>query len=88
MKVWYRRKKSEPRGNFEKIEFLKCVAFDFVYLLHPEKVISCEWRVQPIDRNRSRNVLLTTCSDGELRLWVESDYDQKIQFTVCIHSRG
>eukprot|EP01126_Amoeba_proteus_P048068 TRINITY_DN5539_c0_g1_i12.p1 TRINITY_DN5539_c0_g1~~TRINITY_DN5539_c0_g1_i12.p1 ORF type:complete len:281 (+),score=29.69 TRINITY_DN5539_c0_g1_i12:153-995(+) len=71
VKVWYKRKKVDSRG------------FSFIYLSHPNSVVSCSWRTHPVSRTVSRNVLLTLCLDGELRVWVESDFDQKLQFTVC-----
>ena len=32
-----------------------------------------------------QNVLLTTCEDGEMRIWIESEKNEKLQFTI-LHS--
>lgn len=69
-KVWYRRK-------------LGLKGYDFIYLRHPANVLSLSWRTHPTARGDDvQNVLLSTCADGEMRLWVESERQEKLSFVI------
>ncbi|KAJ5068508.1 rabconnectin-related [Anaeramoeba ignava] len=71
-KVWFRQSKSSKDLNF-------------IYLRHPSKVLSAQWRTgYHLTTNTPRKqVLLTLCQDGIVRIWSETNFCEPFCFYVC-----
>jgi hypothetical protein len=72
VKVWY-----ETRTN----------SYSFTYLKHPEPITSLEWRRTGrfTPRGAVANVLMTSCQDNRVRLWVQTSLPDLVNFKLMPH---
>lgn len=73
VKVWYETRTTN--------------SYSFVYLKHPEPVTSLEWRRTGrfTPRGAVANVLMTSCQDNRVRLWVQTSLPDLVNFKLMPH---
>lgn len=73
VKVWYETRTTN--------------SYSFTYLKHPEPVTSLEWRRTGrfTPRGSVANVLMTSCQDNRVRLWVQTSLPDLVNFKLIPH---
>lgn len=56
------------------------------FLVHPEPVIRVSWKFSM--QSDRRNVLMTHCEDGDVRLWMESLMNTYLRFSIMYCVEG